>query len=126
MQTKDELVNAIKQWVSLETDLKEKQREVTVLRKQKKEIGQYLLDTMKGHQIDAFELPDGELRYKTKKTKRPLTQKVIESLLDEYYANNVQESELVKTYLSDHRSNVVTDTLIHKKNEIVSPPKIQA
>jgi hypothetical protein len=115
MQSKDELVAAIRQWVTLDNEIRALQREMSTRRTRKTELGKTLLDTMRGHTIDCVEIAGGKLLYKKRVTKRPLTRKLVDELISQYYENDLVQCERLKSFMQDHRGEVVVESIVRKE-----------
>ena len=69
---KDELVTNIKQWITLDEEIKNLQREIKKKRNEKKENTETLVRIMRDNEIDCFELDSngGKLIYTKQKIKK--------------------------------------------------------
>ena len=111
METKEQLVNSIKGWISIDTDILRLQKELKEKREQKKKYSEDLVKTMKSNNIDCFDINGGALLYKRSVTKKPLTGKTILPLLEQYFKeSNVKPDEVTK-YLMENREEKVIETL---------------
>lgn len=88
METKDELVEKVREWVRLDNEMKEISKELKIKRDKKKEISQILVETMKTNDIEVFDLKDGQLIYKKSKSKKPLNKETLLKLMAEYFQGN--------------------------------------
>ena len=73
LTTKDELVNCIKEWVTLESEISKMKNEIKDRNNKKKKLTATLVDTMKNNNINCFDIKDGSLVYKQRKTKKTIT-----------------------------------------------------
>ena len=53
---KDELLNVVKNWISLDDQIKDLQRRIREIKSEKKSATETLVETMKNNEIDCFEL----------------------------------------------------------------------
>jgi uncharacterized protein (UPF0335 family) len=79
METKEQLIKTIKEWVKIDNDIRALKKEVSTREKEKKEISNNLMDVMRKNEIDCFDLKDGQITYTKKNVKKAITKK---SLLD--------------------------------------------
>jgi hypothetical protein len=121
MQNKDELVSAIRSWVSLDNEIRAFQKELSARRKQKAQIGKVLVDTMRGHTIDCVEISGGKLLYSKKVTKKPLSRKLIDELIGKYYHDDPSQSEDLKAFLQENRDSVTKEVIIRKDSGVCKP-----
>jgi hypothetical protein len=106
METKDELVAKVKEWVQIDNEMKEISKELKVRRDKKKEISSLLVDTMKNNDIEVFDLKDGQLVYKKSKSKKPLNKETLLKLMSEYFQGN-----------DNGRSNDITNFILSNREE---------
>ena len=73
--TKEDLINYIREWISLDNEIKECQKIAKDCRAKKKVVTDRLVDIMKTNEIDSFDIKGGSLLYKQTKVKAPITKK---------------------------------------------------
>ena len=114
METKEELVNSIREWISLDSDIAKLQSQLKEKRAQKKRNSEQLVTTMKTNNIDCFDINGGAILYKRSVIKKPLTGRTMLPLLETYFAeSNVKPEELAK-FLMDNRIEKVNETVRRK------------
>lgn len=106
METKDELISKVKEWVQIDNEMKEISKELKIRRDKKKEISSLLVDTMKNNDIEVFDLKDGQLVYKKSKSKKPLNKETLLKLMSEYFQGN-----------DNGRSNDITNYILSNREE---------
>ena len=87
MNTKEELVENIKKWVKYDHEIKSLQKSIKDIRDKKKQLTSNLIDVMKTHEIDCFDINDGKLLYTKNKVKTPLNKINLLSALEKYFEN---------------------------------------
>lgn len=90
-QTKEQLVETIREWVTIEKEMKALQRELKVRRERKKHLSQELVETMKSNEIDCFDISDGKIMYSRNKVTAPISKKHLLACLQKYYAEKPGE-----------------------------------
>ncbi len=85
VNTKDELILNIKEWIKLDTDITKLKSEIKERTNKKKQLTQSLVNVMKSNSIDCFDINGGALIYKQKKTRKTITGKFLLEQLEEYY-----------------------------------------
>ena len=70
METKEELIKTIKEWVKMDNDIRKISKELTARKNEKKKLSVKLLDTMKQNEIDCFDINDGQICYTKKNIKK--------------------------------------------------------
>ena len=114
METKEELVRSIREWISLDSEIAKLQSQLKDKRAQKKRNSEQLVNTMKTNNIDCFDINGGAILYKRSVVKKPLTGKTMLPLLESYFSeSNVKAEDLTK-YLMDNRLQKVTETVRRK------------
>ena len=75
MALNQEIINSVKEWVKLDNEMRTLKQELNTRKKRKDDITTHLLDSMKQKEIDTFDLKDGKLEHKTRKSKKPISKK---------------------------------------------------
>ena len=100
----EKLLNTVKEWITIDNEIKLLQKEIKNRKKNKKDITANLLDIMKTNDIGQLNIPDGELLYKKYKKKAPLSKKHLITSISNYFKNDNPEliTELT-TFIMDTR-----------------------
>tara|TARA_Y100000992_G_scaffold219594_1_gene152037 strand:+ start:4802 stop:5161 length:360 start_codon:yes stop_codon:yes gene_type:complete len=106
METKEELIKNVREWVDLDNEMKEISKELKIRRDKKKEISKLLVETMKTNDVEVFDLKDGQLIYKKSKSKKPLNKETLLKLMSEYFQGN-----------DNGRSNDITNFILNNREE---------
>jgi len=114
METKEELVVNIKEWIKMDTDIASLQKQLKEKKQHKKQITESLLNVMKKNEIDCFDINGGSLQYKKHKVKKPLTSKTLLASLRSYYASAPQKAEELSKYLLENREEEIKETIKRK------------
>lgn len=114
-QSKEVLVKTIKEWMSIENDMKRIQREMKAFRERKKILSGNLVEIMKTNNVDCFDISEGKILYSKNNVKAPLNKKHILDCLNTYFSDNstVQPEDVAK-YILENRSTVVKEHIRHK------------
>jgi len=114
MNTKEELVDNIKKWVGYDSEIKNLQRSMKEIREKKKELTKKLIDVMKNHEIDCFDINDGKLLYTKNKVKTPLNKNNLMIALEKYFENETVNVEDVTKFILDNREIKIRENLKKK------------
>ena len=114
METKQELINHIKDWIQIDNDILELKNKIKVLNNKKKLLSQNLLTTMKTNKIDCFDINGGSLVYKQQKVKKPINATTLLSALKSYYNNESDTAENITKYILDNREEQIKETIKRK------------
>ena len=69
MSSQENLLENVKTWLNIDNEIRTLQKEIRDRRKLKKELTNDLVGIMKTQDIDAVNVPDGQLIYNKTKTK---------------------------------------------------------
>lgn len=114
--TKEQLVSVVKEWVTLETEIKTLQKHIKERRARKKELTSALVDTMKTNEIDCFDISDGKILYSQNKVKAPVSKKHLMSCLSQYFEkSNPDVAQELTTFILESREVNVKDNIRFKE-----------
>jgi hypothetical protein len=113
-ETKEQLVNIIKEWVKLDNEIRKLQAEILSRKKSKSKMSTQLISVMKQNEIDCFDLKDGQILYTKKNVKKPITKKVLLNILNKYYNGDYMKACEVNDFILSNREEIVHETIIHK------------
>ena len=68
METKEQLVEAVKKWINLDNELRDLAKLVKKAKKRRSFVE--LMDVMKDNEIECLDIKDGQLCYKKSKSKK--------------------------------------------------------
>jgi hypothetical protein len=119
METKEELVSNIKEWMKIDTEIAKLQKEIKDRKMKKKNLTDSLVSVMKKNEIDCFDINGGSLVYKQSKTKKPITSKTLLSVLQNYYASdpNPSKAQDITKFILENREEQVKETIKMKFNK---------
>ena len=113
METKEELIHTIKNWVKIDNEIRALQNEMNKRRNEKKKLSNDLIDVMRKNEIEMFDIKNGHLMYSKKNVKKPISQKCLLELLSKYYQDDLKASE-VNNYIMENREQVVKENIVIK------------
>ena len=114
METKEELVNNIKEWIKIDTEINQLQTEIKQRKNKKKVLSESLMSVMKKNEIDCFDINGGSLIYKKNTVKKPINSKTLITALQTYYSTNPTQAEVITKYIMDNRIEEVKETIKRK------------
>ena len=119
-ETKEQLVNSIKEWVKLDNDIRKLQKEVSIRKKEKAKISSELMVVMKKNEIDCFDLKEGQILYTKKNVKKPITKKILLEILGKYYNGDYMKASEVNDFIMNNRVEVVKEFIVGRETKV--PP----
>jgi hypothetical protein len=114
METKEQLVNNIKEWIKLDNEITKLKNEIKENNNKKKVLTENLVTVMKTNQIDCFDINGGALVYKTNKVKKPINGKTLLSALKNYYKTDPQIAADLAKHVMDSREEQIKETIKRK------------
>jgi hypothetical protein len=114
METKEELVSTIKEWLKNDNMIKSLQKEIKARKIQNEVFSKKLIDTMRVNEIDSFDINTGKIVYSKKTIKKPITKKLLSEVLKKYYVNDADIATEVEEFILSSRETVVRENLTLK------------
>jgi hypothetical protein len=114
METKEQLVNNIKEWLKMDTEIAELKAQIKDRNNKKKSLTENLVTVMKSNKIDCFDINGGALVYKTNKVKKPINGKTLLSALQNYYKSDPKMAEDLTKHVLDSREEQIKETIKRK------------
>ena len=116
MEERSHLIQNVKEWISLDNEIKTLQKEIKERRKKKKDITYSLVDIMKNNEIDCFDIKDGQLIYTKKNVKNPLSKKHLLKSLTEFFKNDKLIVGQLGKYIMETRESKTKENIRRKIN----------
>jgi hypothetical protein len=113
----DDLKQFIRDWVKVDNEIRHLQKEQNIRKVEKKRLNTRLMEIMKNNKIDFFDLNDGEIIYKTKNVKKPITQKTLLNILSSFFEGDMGKVGELNKYILENREIVVNESIIRKVND---------
>lgn len=117
VETKDQLVRIIREWVNVDNDIKKLQTVLSSKKEEKKEKSRELIEVMKQHEIDCFQINDGKIQYKKQNIKKPLSNKTLVKLLNDFYKGNEEKVAELNNFLIENREETTKENIVRKINK---------
>jgi len=117
METKEQLVNNIKEWIKIDAEISDLKAQIKDRNSKKKILTENLVTVMKTNQIDCFDINGGALVYKSNKIKKPINGKTLLTTLQNYYKNDTKIAEELTKHIMDNREEQIKETIKRKINK---------
>ena len=114
METKDQLVKTIKEWVKIDNEIRSLQKEANMRKTEKKKMSETLIDIMKKNEIDCFDIKDGQICYTKKNIKQPITKKVLLSILTKFFSGDGTRANELNEFILENRQETVSENIVLK------------
>jgi hypothetical protein len=113
METKDQLVQHIKEWIGVDEEIKSLQKEIRAHKENQKKLTQTLMEVMKSNEIECFDLKDGKLMYTKNKTKQTINKKYLMNTLIKCL-EDPKDAEKVTEFILDNREEKIKENIRRK------------
>lgn len=118
METKQELVQSIKEWLTMNKEIDHLKKIIKTKNQEKKRITEKLVGTMKQNDIDCFEITGGSLIYKKNVVKKPISGKALLTLLKKYYPDDKEDvAQEITNFILENRETKIHESIRHKVNK---------
>jgi len=114
METKEQLVNNIKEWIKMDTEIADLKAQIKDRNNKKKTLTENLVSVMKTNKIDCFDINGGALVYKSNKIKKPINGKTLLTALQNYYKSDPKIAEDIAKHVMDSREEQIKETIKRK------------
>lgn len=117
-ESKQILINTIKEWVLLNSKINELQKQLKELRNSKKQLSDTLISVMENNEIDRFDINNGKLVYKKNKVKSAINKDYLLKMLDNYFKEYPEiDTNDVGNFILENRPIKENSTLVIKQNK---------
>lgn len=111
---KSQLIQIVKDWVRIDNEIRQLQKEISTRRQDKKRTNDLLMETMKSNEIDCFDLNDGKICYTKRNVKKPINNKVLLDILTKYYNGDLSQASEINNFIKDNRTEVTKENITRK------------
>lgn len=111
MDTKEQLVNNIKEWIKIDNEIAQLKADIKDKNNKKKTLTSDLVNVMKNNQIDCFDINGGALVYKKSVVKKPINGKSLLMALKNFYKNDPKVAEDITKHVLESREEQVKETI---------------
>ena len=115
--TKDILVQNIKEWVKLDNEIRSLKKEETTRKNEKKKLNENIMSIMKDNEIDCIDIKDGQICYNQKSVRKPITKKYLLEILSKYFNGDVEKADHANEFILDNREEVIKESIVRKINK---------
>jgi hypothetical protein len=114
METKEQLINNIKEWIKIDNEIVKLKTEIKEKNAKKNTLTENLVTVMKTNNIDCFDITGGALVYKKNKVKKPISGKTLLTALQNYYKDNANLAQEITKHVMDNREEQIKETIKRK------------
>ena len=114
--SKEELLNNVRNWITIDNEIRTLQKEQKIRKEKKKHITDNLITFMKSNEVDCFEVKDGNLSYVKRNVKKPINKKNLLEILAKYFDGDILKANNMNDYIMENREETTKETIIRKLN----------
>lgn len=114
MNLNNESIESIRKWVKLDNEMRALKQEISNRKKIKDEITNALINTMKQNDIDSVNINNGKIEYTQRKTKKPISKKLLQNILSKYYKDDTNKANEVNEFILNNREETSKEVIIRK------------
>ena len=107
----NELVQNIKSWLLSDEKIKSLQKEIRIIKKNKKVLEANLMNIMKNNGVDEIDTNNYKIIYSKKTVKKSITKKYLKNILAQYFKNNINKAEEIENYIQNNREEVIKENI---------------
>ena len=116
--TKQVLIQSIKEWITINSNMSSLQKQLKELKDKKKNISSILIKIMENNDIDRVDINNGKLLYKKTKVKGAINKDYLTKMLDTYFKDNQEiDSNHICEFLLENRPIKENSVLVIKQNK---------
>ena len=114
--SKEELLNNVRNWITIDNEIRTLQKEQKIRREKKKAISENLIEFMKNNEIDCFAINDGNLSYVKRNVKKPINKKNLLEILAKYFDGDLLKANDMNEFIMDNREEYVKESIQRRVN----------
>lgn len=107
----DELVENIKEWLISDEKIKNLQKQIRLIKKNKKNLENNLMHIMKDNNLEQIDTNNYKIIYSKKIVKKSITKKYLKNILARYFNNNIEKATEVENYIQNNREEVIKENI---------------
>lgn len=111
---KQSLIQIVKEWVITDNQIKALNKKLRELRQMKKEQNTQMIEVMKAHEIDNFDIKDGQIYHKKEIKREPLSQKTLLGILSKHPQLDDVQAKNLNQFIYDSRKVTEKDVIVRK------------
>ena len=115
--SQEEIVKTIKEWITIDNDIRNINKELRLRKDKLKKISQTLMKTMKDSEIDEFDIKGGKLVFSQTTVKKPITKKNLVTILSKYYEGDISQALEMNKFIMENREEVVKESIKRSINK---------
>jgi hypothetical protein len=114
LDTKEELIQKIKEWLKIDNDIIRLNKDLKELKKKQKVLTNTLVNVMKTNQLECVDINGGKILYKKSISKKPINSKMLLNTLKTFFSTTPSTADEVTEYILNNREIIIKETIKRK------------
>jgi hypothetical protein len=114
---KDQLIVNVRDWITIDNEIKQLQKIIKDKRKEKKGLTENLVEVMKSNDIQCFDISDGKLMYTQNKVKSALSKKHLIKSLAEWFKDDPSKIGELTKHILESREEKIRENIKRKQKK---------
>ena len=114
METKDQLIKSIQEWVRNDNEIRQLKTEIATRQTTQKRISKELIDTMRTNKIDEFDISNGKIKYSKRNVRKPISKKGLLGILAKYCNGDINKANEINNFIVENREETTVETIVRK------------
>tara|TARA_A200000159_G_C7244789_1_gene306123 strand:- start:1 stop:351 length:351 start_codon:yes stop_codon:yes gene_type:complete len=114
---KDQLIENVRDWITIDNEIKQLQKIIKDKRKEKKGLTENLVEVMKSNDIQCFDISDGKLMYTQNKIKSALSKKHLIKSLTEWFKDDPSKIGELTKHILESREEKIRENIKRKQKK---------
>jgi len=114
---KDQLIENVRDWITIDNEIKQLQKIIKDKRKEKKGLTENLVEVMKSNDIQCFDISDGKLMYTQNKVKSALSKKHLIKSLTEWFKDDPSKIGELTKHILESREEKIRENIKRKQKK---------
>ena len=112
------LVDTVKKWFVVDNQMRALQKKLKELRNDKKRQNEEMIAMMKLHEIDNFDLKDGQIQYKKATKKEVITPTRLLNILSSHPQLGMEQAQNLQEFILENRKTFEKEIIVRKIHQI--------
>lgn len=114
---KQELIGEIRNWIQMDEQIKDLQKQIRQIKQEKKQVTNTLVDIMRTNEIGEINTGNGKLIYSQQKVKKSISKKYLTGILAKFFQNDPGQAKELGQFILNNREETVRENIKRKINK---------
>jgi len=114
MNLNEETIGSIRKWVKIDNEINILKQEIASRKKIQNDITNNFHPIVIEKGIDVVNTNDGQLKFIKRKTKKPISKKLLQNILSKYYKDDVNKAAEINDLIWNNQEESSKDIIVRK------------